>query len=164
MERLITFFILFQLSFLFFVHLSASFTSKLDCILIFFDPSPLFCFNILLLWHLQLHLHRHNATEKCLTGSTSNRSVFYVHPNDSPNSTTIVTKLDGNNYAVWSKSMRKTLGVKNKLPTIDCSLPIPYYDDLNDTTWEKYNHLVHFWLLNSVFDSISQTIIFMKNP
>ncbi|XP_024634836.1 uncharacterized protein [Medicago truncatula] len=37
---------------------------------------------------------------------------------------------------------------------------MPHDDDLNRAAWERCNHLVQSWLINSVSDSIAQTIVF----
>lgn len=37
---------------------------------------------------------------------------------------------------------------------------MPHDDDLNRAVWERCNHLVQSWLINSVSDSIAQTIVF----
>lgn len=52
---------------------------------------------------------------------------------------------------------------KIKIPITDNSLSILDYDDLNCAAWERFNHTVHSWLLNSIYDSIYQTIAFHKN-
>ena len=85
-------------------------------------------------------------------------SPFYVHSSEGPNSVFISPKFNDSNYLAWSRSMQRALGAKNKLPFINGSLPIP--DDLNQNAWERCNHLVQSWLINSVSDSIAQTIIF----
>lgn len=56
--------------------------------------------------------------------------------------------------------MQRALGTKNKLIFIDGSTPIPDFDDLNRRAWERCNYLLHSWILNSVSDSIAQTILF----
>jgi hypothetical protein len=56
--------------------------------------------------------------------------------------------------------MRRALGAKNKLSFIDGSLPIPDLQDLNRSAWERCNHLIHSWIINSVSDSIAQTLVF----
>lgn len=59
--------------------------------------------------------------------------------------------------------MQRALGVKNKLPFINGTLPVPDHDDLNRNASERCNHLVQSWIINSVSDSISQTILFHDN-
>lgn len=56
--------------------------------------------------------------------------------------------------------MRKALGDKNKLLIIYGLLEILYFNDMNQVAWERCNHLVHYFLINYVSDSIAQTIIF----
>jgi hypothetical protein len=52
------------------------------------------------------------------------------------------------------------LGAKNKLSFIDGTIPIPDVLDLNRHAWERCNHLIHSWILNSVYESIAQTLVF----
>ncbi|CAJ2644691.1 unnamed protein product [Trifolium pratense] len=90
-------------------------------------------------------------------------SFFYVHPSEGPNSVTVTPQLTGGNYLAWSRSMRRALGAKNKLAFLDRSIPIPDALDLNRSAWERCNHLVHSWIINSVSDSIAQTLVFHEN-
>jgi len=76
--------------------------------------------------------------------------VFYIHPSEGPNSVTVTPLLTGSNYLSWSRSMQRSLGAKNKLVFISGSIPIPELDDLNPNAWERCNHLIHSWILNSV--------------
>jgi len=43
---------------------------------------------------------------------------------------------------------------------VDGSIPISPSDDLNRSAWERCNHLIHSWILNSVSPQIVQTIVF----
>jgi hypothetical protein len=56
--------------------------------------------------------------------------------------------------------MRRALGAKNKLAFIDRATPIPDLLDLNRSAWERCNHLVHSWIINSVSESLAQTLVF----
>jgi len=87
-------------------------------------------------------------------------SPFYVHPSESPASFAISPKSNGSNYLAWNHSMQRALGTKNKLTFIDGSTPILDLGDLNRSSWERCNYLIHSWILNYVSESIAQTIIF----
>jgi hypothetical protein len=56
--------------------------------------------------------------------------------------------------------MKRALGAKNKLVFINGALPQPDAQDLNRAAWELCNHLIHSWIINSVSESITQTIVF----
>jgi len=86
--------------------------------------------------------------------------IFYVHPSEGPNTVTVMPLLTGSNYLAWRRSMQRALGAKNKLAFIDGSTPEPDEEDLNIVAWERCNHLIHSWILNSVSLQIAQTIIF----
>jgi len=92
--------------------------------------------------------------------SPDTESVYFVHPSESPNSLSITPKLTGSNYIAWSHTIERSLGTKNKLGFINGSIHMPDDDDLNRATWGRCNHLVQSWLINSVSDSIAQTIVF----
>jgi len=87
-------------------------------------------------------------------------SIYYVHPSEEPNSITVTPLLTGLNYLAWSRSMKHTLGMKNKFAFVDGSVPITPMDDLNRNAWERCNNLIHSWILNSVSPPIAQTIVF----
>jgi len=87
-------------------------------------------------------------------------SVYFVHPNEGPNSVLDTPPLNGSIYLAWSRSMRRALGGKNKLFFIDGSLLVPDMLDLNRSAWERCNHLIHSWIINSVSEPIAQTLVF----
>lgn len=87
-------------------------------------------------------------------------SPFYVHPSEGPSSLIVSPKLDGSSYLAWNRSMKRSLGTKNKLGFINGSIEQPDLDDLNRSAWERCNHLVQSWLINSVSDSIAQIVVF----
>ena len=90
-------------------------------------------------------------------------SVFYVHPSEGPNSVIVTPLLTGSNYLAWSRFMQCALGAKNKLVFINGSVHIPDLDDLNRDAWERCNHLIHSWLINSVSPQIAQTLVFHEH-
>ena len=94
------------------------------------------------------------------TQQANQDSVYFVHPSEGPNSVLATPPLNGSNYLSWSRSMRRAFGAKNKLPFIDRSLPVPNLLDLNSSSWERCNHLIHSWIINSVSEPIAQTLVF----
>jgi len=52
------------------------------------------------------------------------------------------------------------LGAKNKLSFINGAIQQPDVLDLNRAAWGRCNHLIHSWIINSVSESIAQTIVF----
>lgn len=85
-----------------------------------------------------------------LQNQPDTESVFYVHLSEGLNSVLVSPPLDGSNYLAWSHSMIRAFGAKNKLKFIDGSMEIPDEDDLNRNVWERCNHLVQSWIINSV--------------
>lgn len=92
--------------------------------------------------------------------SPDTESVYFVHPSENPNSLSITPKLTGSNYIAWSRTVEGSLGTKNKLGFINGTIPMPDEDDLNRSAWERCNHLVQSWLINSVSESIAPTVVF----
>ncbi|GAU49924.1 hypothetical protein TSUD_180420 [Trifolium subterraneum] len=106
-----------------------------------------------------------DAATSCSNGTSSDpSSPYYVHPGDGPSSVKVTPVLNGSNYHSWSRSMRRALGGKLKLDFIDGTIPIPLDSfDPSFRAWNRCNMLVHSWIVNSVSDSIAQSIIFMEN-
>jgi hypothetical protein len=91
-------------------------------------------------------------------------SPFYVHPGDGPSSVTVTPLLTGSNYHSWSRSMKRALGAKMKLDFIDGTLPVPADAfDPSFRAWNRCNQLVSSWILNSVSESIAQSVVFLEN-
>ncbi|RHN78291.1 putative retrotransposon gag domain-containing protein [Medicago truncatula] len=59
--------------------------------------------------------------------------------------------------------MQHALGTKNKLVFINGSVLIPDLEDLNWDAWERCNHLIYSWLINSVSPQVAQTLVFHEN-
>jgi hypothetical protein len=99
-----------------------------------------------------------------LDPTSDQSSPFFVHPSDGPSSVKVTPVLNGANYHAWSRSMRRALGAKLKLEFIDGTLPQPLdHFDPSIRAWNRCNMLVHPWILNSVSESIAQSIVFMEN-
>ncbi|GAU10619.1 hypothetical protein TSUD_418290 [Trifolium subterraneum] len=91
-------------------------------------------------------------------------SPFYVHPGDGPSSVAVTPLLTGSNYHSWSRSMKRALGAKMKLDFIDGTLPVPVDAfDPSFCAWNRCNQLVSSWILNSVSESIAQSVVFLEN-
>lgn len=90
-------------------------------------------------------------------------SPYYVHPGDGPSSVVVTPVLSGSNYLAWARSMRRALGSKNKFESVDGSIPIPDPFDPSYRAWSHCNMLIHSWLMNSVAESIGQSIVYLEN-
>ncbi|MCI32704.1 retrovirus-related pol polyprotein from transposon TNT 1-94, partial [Trifolium medium] len=99
-----------------------------------------------------------------LEPSSDPSSPYFVHPSDVPSSVKVTPLLTGSNYHSWSHSMCRALGGKLKLEFVDGSFPVPIDQfDPSFRAWNRCNMLVHSWIMNSVSDSIAQSIVFMEN-
>lgn len=90
-------------------------------------------------------------------------SHYYVHPSDGPTSVVVSPLLTDSNYHVWPRSMRHALGSKNKFRFVDGRIEVPLLTNPSYPAWERCNLLVHSWIMNSVSDSIAQSIVFLEN-
>ncbi|XP_021807615.1 uncharacterized protein LOC110751450 [Prunus avium] len=59
-------------------------------------------------------------------------------------------KLDGSNYASWSRGARITITSRRMASWINGKKPAPSQDSADYTEWEEDNCLVQSWLLNSM--------------
>ncbi|CAJ2649025.1 uncharacterized protein LOC123908870 [Trifolium pratense] len=90
-------------------------------------------------------------------------NVYYVHPSDGPSSVSITPVLNHSNYHSWTKSMRRPLGAKNKFDFVDGTIPVPNPFDPSYKAWCRCNMLIHSWIMNSVEESIAQSIVYLEN-
>ncbi|KAJ1402463.1 Gag-polypeptide of LTR copia-type [Sesbania bispinosa] len=68
--------------------------------------------------------------------------------------------LDHKNYTTRSRAMLVALSVKNKIPSVDGSLPKPAATDPTYTAWTRGNNMVISWLYNYVSKDIIPSILF----
>jgi hypothetical protein len=60
--------------------------------------------------------------------------------------------------------MKRALGAKMKLDFIDGTLLVPADAfDPSYRAWNRCNQLVSSWILNSVSESIAQSVVFLEN-
>jgi hypothetical protein len=90
-------------------------------------------------------------------------SPFYLHHGDSPGTHLVSQPLVGNNYHTWKRSMSMALSAKNKLGFIDGSLAKPAEDTSEYFAWDRCNNMVLSWILNSVSQEISSSIIYIES-
>ncbi|MCI15435.1 hypothetical protein A2U01_0036573 [Trifolium medium] len=88
-------------------------------------------------------------------------NIYYVHPFDGPSSVSVSPVLTHSNYHDWARSMRRALGAKNKFDFVDGTIPVPIPFDPSYKAWSRCNMLVHSWIMNSVKESIAQSIIYL---
>ena len=86
-------------------------------------------------------IHNFNGSRQCQRESSSSSTysyhsqtpgnVYFVHSSDGPSSMTVKHVQNHSNYHVWTRSICRALGSKNKFDFVDGSFPIPTDFDLN---------------------------------
>ncbi|XP_073129375.1 uncharacterized protein [Henckelia pumila] len=94
---------------------------------------------------------------------TNQSDSFTLHHSDHPSSVLVSKPLDGNNYGQWSRAMRIALSDKNKIDFINGTVEKPKNNDGKFQIWERCNHMVLFWILNSVESDIAGSIIYTES-
>ncbi|XP_062100426.1 uncharacterized protein LOC133806326 [Humulus lupulus] len=81
---------------------------------------------------------------------------YYLHHADNPGNILVSQPLTGQeNYASWSRAMRLSISIKNKLGFLDGSIPKPSLSDsVLYNAWIGNNNIVISWILNSVSKEI----------
>lgn len=92
-------------------------------------------------------------------------SPLSLHHNDNPAVPIVLDQLTGPNFIAWSSAVRRGLSVKNKLPLIDGTLPIPFESDDNLilAAYVRANDLVLQWILNSIAPDIKRTLQYFSS-
>ena len=104
-----------------------------------------------------------NVSTNIQDPSQNPSSPYYIHPSESPSSVIVTLALVGNNYHSWSRSIRMALISKNKMGFLTGSIPIPEPTDSLYPSWERCNTLIISWLLNSLSQSIAQSVIYFDS-
>ena len=101
-------------------------------------------------------------------GSSSSTTVldvnhpYYLHPSDNPGLVVSAVTLDENNYDQWQRSMEIALSSKLKLGFVDGSYVQPPANSPLYVHWMRCNNMITSWLLNSVNDTIRNSIVYMR--
>lgn len=91
-------------------------------------------------------------------------SPYCVHQSDRPSSFKVTPILEVLNYHSWARVMCRALGGKMKLEFVDGTISVPVDDfDPYYHAWNKFNMLIHSWLINFVSEFVTQSIVFLEN-
>lgn len=86
---------------------------------------------------------------------------LFLHPSDGSNAISPPTKLSGtSNYRAWKRWMEINLTMERKLGFVHGTLQKPD-DHAQGEQWEICNSVVISWIMNSVSDSVSSSILYM---
>ncbi|CAN0914940.1 hypothetical protein LINGRAHAP2_LOCUS28837 [Linum grandiflorum] len=88
---------------------------------------------------------------------------LFLSPGDSLSAPLISIKLTNVNYHVWSRSLSVALIIKNKVPFIDGSLPVPDPSASTYAAWTRCNFAVLNWIYNSISEDIAQSLLAYDN-
>ena len=89
---------------------------------------------------------------------------LFVHPFDGPEFLDLKIRLNGsNNFRSWKRAMEIALFTKRKLPFVHGTLPRPTDDPIKGDQWDACNNLVISWIMNTVSDSIADSILYIES-
>jgi len=92
------------------------------------------------------------------------QNPLFVHPSDGPGSLDLKIRLNGsNNFRSWKRAMEIALSTKRKLPFVHGTLPRPTDDLIKGDQWDACNNLVISWIMNTVSDSIADSILYIES-
>lgn len=101
------------------------------------------------------------ATSGEISSTIDSQHPYYLHPSDNPGMNLINITLTESNYSQWSRSMKIALSSKLKLGFIDGSYTSPDANSVLLAYWNRCNHMVISWLLNSISADIRNSIVYM---
>lgn len=95
---------------------------------------------------------------------TDSENPLSLYPSDGPLTLATTEKLIGvANYRSWQRSFEINLSTRRKLGFLLGKVPEPTEDPMKIEMWETCNNMVISWLLNSVSDSIKNSILYVQN-
>jgi len=86
--------------------------------------------------------------------------LFSLHSSDHPGQPLGTDIFNGEDFDNWRRSVRIALSAKQKLPFIDGTYDKPVPNSPLLPYWQRCNHMVISWLLNSLRKSIRDSVIF----
>uniref|UniRef100_A0A7C8YWD1 Retrotransposon Copia-like N-terminal domain-containing protein n=1 Tax=Opuntia streptacantha TaxID=393608 RepID=A0A7C8YWD1_OPUST len=87
---------------------------------------------------------------------------LYIHPSDQPGQLLVSTPFNGDNFDNWRRSVIIALSAKHKVALIDGSCECPAPTAPLHIFWQRNNAMVLSWLLNSLNDSIRNSVLYFE--
>ncbi|KAK6122554.1 hypothetical protein DH2020_043699 [Rehmannia glutinosa] len=94
------------------------------------------------------------------TPKMSEDDTLKMSGSDHPGMALVTNPLTGNNFLPWSRSVKISLGAKNKLGFIDGTVEKPELDSENYDQWKKVDYMITSWLLNSISKEIVEAFLY----
>ncbi|KAM1078563.1 hypothetical protein ACFX15_025113 [Malus domestica] len=98
-----------------------------------------------------------------LEPSSDPASPFFVHHSDHPGMMLVSTKLTGENYGTWCRSMSIALSAKNKLGFVDGSVeqPSAKTKPTESALWQRCNDMILMWIINTLSSDLATSVVYM---
>ncbi|KAF8409906.1 hypothetical protein HHK36_002425 [Tetracentron sinense] len=90
-------------------------------------------------------------------------NLFSLHHSDNPGTVLVSQHLIGDNYPTWNRAMSTALNAKNKYCFVDGSIDVPLPTSADFSAWKRCNDMVKSWLLNSLSQEISDSVIYASS-
>jgi len=104
------------------------------------------------------------SAERIRNNFAEMQNPLFIHPSNGLGSLDSKIKLIGsNNYRSWKRAMEIALSTKRKLPFMLGTLARPVDDPVKGDQWDACNNLVISWIMNSVSDSIAESILYIES-
>ena len=85
---------------------------------------------------------------------------LFIHPSDNPGQPLVSSIFNGENFDNWRRSVIIALSAKHKVAFINGTYPCPDSSSPLFTLWQRNNAMVLYWLLNSVNESIRNSVLY----
>ncbi|KAL0333051.1 UNVERIFIED_CONTAM: hypothetical protein Scaly_2206600 [Sesamum calycinum] len=86
-----------------------------------------------------------------------------IHTSDFPSMVLVSTPLVGNNYLMWSRSVKVALTAKMKLSFIDGTYLKPIGNVEECKQWIRIDSMVFSWIMNSISKDIAKAFFHAKS-
>ncbi|KAF7151476.1 hypothetical protein RHSIM_Rhsim02G0004200 [Rhododendron simsii] len=91
-------------------------------------------------------------------------SPYFIHSSDHPGLVLVSKRLNGDNYAMWYRSMLIALTAKNKIGFVDGTIEPPSASKkpMDFALWVRCDKMVLSWLLNSVEPDLADGVVYAE--
>ncbi|KAI3515606.1 hypothetical protein L1887_14507 [Cichorium endivia] len=104
----------------------------------------------------------HNLNSESSFSSLNASNPLFIAPSDNPHYVLVSNIFNGFGFTAWKRSMIISLSAKNKVGFIDGSISQPTLTDPTYPDWYRANSMVISWILNSLHQSIAESVLFLQ--
>ncbi|RVW87879.1 hypothetical protein CK203_039747 [Vitis vinifera] len=109
-----------------------------------------------------IELNHKLAKSGAMHQTSQNGQISSIGAAESPILQIITCRLNGQNFLLWSQSVKLFIRGRGKIDYLNGTKQAPKFDDPTYHVWDVENSMILSWLVNSMESKIGQTYMYLK--